>query len=1025
MARLCGPDRVIWIDGSEEQKDALTQEAMSTGELTLLDQEKYPGSVYHRTAINDVARTEDLTFICTTLKEDAGPTNNWMSPEEGYRRAREIFQGAMKGRTMYVIPFSMGPVGSPFSKIGVELTDSIYVVLNMRIMTYVGTPVLKQLGAGGEFTRCLHSKADLDIKRRLILHFPEDNTIWSVGSGYGGNVLLGKKCLALRIASYLGRREGWLAEHMLVMGVESPEGRVEYVAAAFPSACGKTNLAMLIPPQGMKAKGYRIWTVGDDIAWMRIDTDGRLWAINPERGFFGVAPGTSTKTNPNMLKTICRNTIFTNTVLGKDGTVWWEGHDDPPPAEATDWQGRPWTPDMKDKDGKPIPGAHPNSRFTVPITQCPSHSHRIEHHHGVPISAIIFGGRRAHLAPLVYESFDWEHGVFVGATMASERTAAQFGKQGEVRRDPMAMLPFCGYHMGEYFEHWLTMGRRMANPPKVFHVNWFRTDEDGHFLWPGYGENLRVIEWILDRCRGTADAVKTPIGYVPAPNSLELTGLEISSDQLSKLTNVDRNDWYKETESIASFFHQFDDRFPQQLWDQLDALQLRLHAPVSLLKPGSELRPLASELNDVIDRENPNVGAMLSDLGRRLFFPKGILAQSAEAKEKAKRYDATIGIARENNKPMFLPSVMDFFHDLTPGETLTYAPPLGRPDLRTRWRQELLRKNPSLANKSFSTPIVTGGVTHAISLVGDLFVNKGEMVLLPDKFWENYELIFGVRLQAQLATYPFFNSSGGFNVEALRQALATRAGSWKTLLVLNFPNNPTGYSITRQEADAITTVLYEAAEDGRNLIVVSDDAYFGLFYQDNVYPESLFARLAGLHDRILAIKVDGPTKEEYVWGLRTGMLTFGCRALLSDTTLYQALERKVAGAIRSAVSNCSHVSQSVLAKAMAKDSINAERQEKRLLLEGRARKVHEILASPKYADLWEVYPFNSGYFMCVRLKNLESEPFRKHLLEKYGVGVIADGERDIRVAFSAVDESQLEDLFGLMATAARELAGQA
>ncbi len=392
-----------------------------------MNQEKLPGCVYHRTAVNDVARTEDLTYICTTLRDDAGPTNNWMSPEEGYRRAGEIFHGAMKGRTMYVIPFSMGPVGSPFSKIGVELTDSIYVVLNMRIMTRIGAPVLKQLGAAGEFTRCLHSKAELDITRRLILHFPEDNAIWSVGSGYGGNVLLGKKCLALRIASYLGKREGWLAEHMLIMGVEDPEGRIEYVAAAFPSACGKTNLAMLVPPEGLKVKGYRIWTVGDDIAWMRIDTDGRLWAINPETGFFGVAPGTNSKTNPNMMKTMAKNTIFTNVVLTPDGTVWWEGGDGRPPAEGWDWQGRPWRPGSTDANGKQIVGAHPNSRATAPIAQCPTHSFRIEHHHGVPISAIIFGGRRAMLAPLVYESFDWEHGVFVGATMASERTAAQFG----------------------------------------------------------------------------------------------------------------------------------------------------------------------------------------------------------------------------------------------------------------------------------------------------------------------------------------------------------------------------------------------------------------------------------------------------------------------------------------------------------------------------------------------------------------------------------------------------------------------
>ena len=622
MAGMCQPDRVVGIDGSDEEKDRLVQEASGTGEVIPLHPEKLPGCFYHRTAVNDVARTEDLTYICTPRREDAGPTNNWMSPEEGYRRAGAIFQGAMKGRTMYVIPFSMGPVGSPFSKIGVELTDSIYVVLNMRIMTHVGAAVLKQLGTDGEFTRCLHSKADLDIKRRLILHFPEDNTIWSCGSGYGGNVLLGKKCLALRIASYLGKQEGWLAEHMLLMGVENPTGHVEYVAAAFPSACGKTNLAMLVPPQGLKVKGYRIWTVGDDIAWMRIDTDGRLWAINPETGFFGVAPGTNSNTSPNMMKTIGRNTIYTNVVLAKDGTVWWEGGESEPPAEGIDWQGRPWQPGIKDKDGKPILGAHPNSRVTVPLAQCPSHSFRTEHHHGVPISAIVFGGRRAHLAPLVYEAFDWEHGVFVGASMASERTAAQYGKQGEVRRDPMAMLPFCGYHMADYFRHWLNMGKRMTKPPRVFHVNWFRTDADGKFLWPGYGENLRVIEWILDRCRGTADAMKTPLGYVPTPESLDLTGLDIARESLDKLFAIDHDDWYRETDNIAGFFTQFDNRLPKALWDQLEYLRLRLRAPITLLKPGADIRPPAAELNEIIERENPHVFGMLSAFGKRLYSPE-------------------------------------------------------------------------------------------------------------------------------------------------------------------------------------------------------------------------------------------------------------------------------------------------------------------------------------------------------------------------------------------------------------------
>jgi len=459
------------------------------------------------------------------------------------------------------------------------------------------------------------------------------------------------------------------------------------------------------------------------------------------------------------------------------------------------------------------------------------------------------------------------------------------------------------------------------------------------------------------------------------------------------------------------------------LWEQLEELRQGLLAPISLLKPGSQIRPLAAELNEVIERENPHVFAMLSELGKRLYFPKGILAQSAEAKDKAKRYNATIGIARENGSPMFLPSVMHYFNDLSPAEALTYAPATGRPDLRKIWRDALLRKNPSLAGKRFSMPIVTSGVTHALSLVGDLFVDKGEMVMLPDKYWENYELLFGVRHQAQIALYPFFDAAGGFNVEALRQALATRAGSWKTILVLNFPNNPTGYSATEAELEQIAAVLQEAAEDGRNLIVVTDDAYFGLFYGAEVARESLFAKLAGAHERLLAVKVDGPTKEQFVWGLRMGMLTFGSRAFHSDESLYQALEKKAAGAIRSAISNCSHVAQSVLAKAMSTAALPEEQRQKREILEARAKKVHAILASPKFADLWEAYPFNAGYFMCVKLKGLDAEAFRKHLLEKYGVGVIADGERDIRIAFSSVDEDQLEDLYAVLAAAARELLG--
>jgi len=576
MAAMCQPDKIVWIDGSDEQRNQLRAEAVATGELIELNQKKLPGCYLHRTAQNDVARTEHLTYICTSKKEDAGPTNNWLSPPDGYQRAAEIFKGSMKGRTMYVIPFSLGPVGSVFSKIGVELTDSIYVVLNMLIMVRCGKQVLDKLGTEGDFTKCLHGKAERDIEKRLILHFPEDNTIWSVGSGYGGNVLLSKKCMALRLGSYLARQESWLAEHMLILGVEHPSGLIEYLAAAFPSACGKTNLAMLVPPEGLTRKGYRIWTVGDDIAWMRIDTDGGLWAVNPEAGFFGVVPGTNSTTNPNAVATIRKNTIFTNVVLTKGKTVWWEGADGDPPESGIDWRGNEWHPAMRDENGKPVPGAHPNSRFTVPISQCPSHTFRMDHHHGVPISAVIFGGRRAHLAPLVYQSYSWQHGVFMGATMASERTAAQYGKQGEVRRDPMAMLPFCGYNTADYFRHWLQMGQEMTRPPKVFHVNWFRMDETGEFLWPGFGDNLRVLEWILDRCRGEAEAVASPIGYVPTPSSLDLTGLDLSSAVVDELLRVDYDSWFQEVEGIKEFFAKFGDRLPHALEDEVNSLHRRL-----------------------------------------------------------------------------------------------------------------------------------------------------------------------------------------------------------------------------------------------------------------------------------------------------------------------------------------------------------------------------------------------------------------------------------------------------------------
>jgi len=576
MAALCQPDRIVWIDGSEEQKRRLTKEALATGEVTQLNQSKLPGCIYHRTALNDVARTEHLTYICTTKQSDAGPTNNWMPPKEAYSKAKCYFRGSMKGRTMYVIPFSMGPVGSPFSKIGIELTDSIYVVLNMLIMTRVGSKVLEKLGTNGEFTKGLHSKAELDVNKRLILHFPEDNTIWSVNSGYGGNVLLGKKCLALRIASYMAKEENWLAEHMLIMGIEDPSGYIGYIAAAFPSACGKTNLAMLIPPKGLMVKGYRIWTVGDDIAWMRIDTDGSLWAINPESGMFGVVPGTNSKTNPNAVATIQKNTIFTNVLLKKDGTVWWEGADGPVPSEGTDWMGKRWKPGMIDEQGNPIRAAHPNSRFTAPLSQCPSITNRLEHHHGVPISAIVFGGRRATTAPLVYEAMTWQHGVFVGATMASERTAAQFGKLGEVRRDPMAMLPFCGYDMAEYFRHWIKMGKLMTRIPKIFHVNWFRTDDKGNFLWPGYGENLRVLEWIINRCRHKVDAERTPIGYLPYIKDIDMTGLKLPKGTMKKLFEINKSEWLAELESQKRFFETFGKTLPKEILEEHKNLEKRI-----------------------------------------------------------------------------------------------------------------------------------------------------------------------------------------------------------------------------------------------------------------------------------------------------------------------------------------------------------------------------------------------------------------------------------------------------------------
>ena len=578
MAAMTQPDKIVWIDGSEEQAEALRAEACSTGEMIKLDQEKLPNCYLHRTAINDVARVENRTFICTPTKEEAGNINNWMEPGECYAKLSKLYTGSMKGRTMYVIPYSMGIVGSDFAKYGIELTDSIYVVLNMLIMTRVGNNVLEALGDSADFIKGLHARADIDEENRYICHFPQDNTIWSINSGYGGNVLLGKKCFALRIASYLGRKEGWMAEHMLILGVEYPNGEVKYISAAFPSACGKTNLAMLIPPAVYKNLGYKVWCVGDDIAWLRVGKDGRLWAVNPENGFFGVAPGTNEKSNPNALHTTMKNTIFTNVVHDLDtNTVWWEGLNNNPPKNAIDWKGNKWDCTKYDKKDKSTCGAHPNSRFTAMATNCPCISSEFNNPAGVPISAIVFGGRRAKTAPLVYQSFNWQHGTFVGSIMASETTAAAAGAVGVVRRDPMAMRPFVGYNMGDYFQHWLDMGKKIPNAPKIFNVNWFRTDDEGNFIWPGFGDNMRVLLWILARCAGEVDAVETAIGYVPKAEDINIEGLDgITIDTIRELVSVDTESWKADIANIKEFYALIGDRVPAEMFDELKGLEERL-----------------------------------------------------------------------------------------------------------------------------------------------------------------------------------------------------------------------------------------------------------------------------------------------------------------------------------------------------------------------------------------------------------------------------------------------------------------
>jgi phosphoenolpyruvate carboxykinase (GTP) len=580
-ASLTSPDRIVWCDGSAAEKARLTSEAVAAGVLIPLNHSKRPNCYLHRSNPNDVARTEGLTFVCTRSKEDVGVTNNWSPPAETYGKLRGWLKDSMRGRTMYVVPYVMGPLGSPFAKVGVEITDSVYVALSMGIMTRMGADALKMLGESGDFNRGLHCTLDVNPERRSICHFPDDNTIWSVGSGYGGNALLSKKCFALRIASWLGRSEGWLAEHMLILGLQAPDGETTYVAAAFPSACGKTNLAMLTPPPALAAKGWKVFTVGDDIAWLKVGADGRLWAVNPEAGYFGVAPGTSLKSNFNAMKMVGHDSIFTNVAMTPDADVWWEGMDVAPPDGLIDWKGNAWSRNPGDK------AAHPNSRFTTPMANNPALSPHANDAAGVPISAIVFGGRRATTTPLVLESYDWTHGVFMGATMGSETTAAAAGAVGVVRRDPMAMLPFCGYNMGDYFAHWLKMRQAISRPPKIFMVNWFRKDKDGAFLWPGYGENLRVLKWMMDRIHGRAGAHETPVGAVPNPEDLDLEGLDIARERLRQALIVDEGEWRAEMESAGELFDKIGARMPAELKTRHRELMAKLASPPQQRRAGA------------------------------------------------------------------------------------------------------------------------------------------------------------------------------------------------------------------------------------------------------------------------------------------------------------------------------------------------------------------------------------------------------------------------------------------------------